>query len=404
MTIDTQTIRAEFPALAGGAAFFDGPGGTQTPRPVIDAVAETLAGPISNRGPATAASRRAEEVVLGARAAVADLTGAAPECVVFGRSMTAVTYDLARTLAKDWGPGDEVVVSRLDHDGNIRPWVDAAQAVGATVRWAEFDPQTGVLDVQAVIDVLSDRTRVVAFTAASNILGSKPDVAAITRAVRAAGALSYVDGVHYTPHSLVDLDGLGADLYACSAYKFCGPHLGLAVGRPEVLSGLAPDKLRPSPNVVPERFELGTLPYELLAGTSAAVDFLAGLGGSQAGDRRARLAASMGALEELETDLRAQAERGLSEIEGLTFCGRAQHRTPTVFFSVDGVESADIAAHLADRDVYAPAGSFYAIEAAEALGLGEAGAVRAGMAPYTSRQDVERLVDGVREAVRLLRR
>lgn len=403
MTIDTAAIRAEFPALVGGAAFFDGPGGTQAPWAVIDAVANTLAGPISNRGPVTGASRRAEEVVLGARAAMADLTGAHPDGVIFGRSMTALTYDLARTLAKDWGPGDEVVVSRLDHDGNIRPWVDAAAAAGATVRWAEFDTETGELEPEAVGEVLTDRTRVVAVTAASNLIGTCPDVRAITDLVREAGALSYVDGVHYTPHAVVDLEALGADLYACSPYKFCGPHLGAVVGRPEVLAALHPDKLLPSPDVVPERFELGTLPYELLAGATAAVDFFAGLTGERAGDRRSRLVASLTALEQAENALRDEAARGLAEIDGLTFWSRARRRTPTLFFSVEGVESAQIATHLAERDVYAPAGSFYALEASRALGLGAAGAVRAGTAPYTDASDVERLVEGVRAAVKVLR-
>ncbi|WP_018155615.1 cysteine desulfurase-like protein [Demetria terragena] len=403
MTIDVPSVRAQFPALAHGGAFFDGPGGTQVPQSVAEAVSTTLTGPISNRGPLTPASRRADEVTMSARGAMADLTGVPSEAVVFGRSMTALTYDVARTMAKDWGPGDEVVVSRLDHDGNIRPWVDAARAVGAMVRWAEFDTDTGELTTSSIEEVLSARTRLVAFTGASNLIGTRPDVSAITRVVREAGALSYVDGVHLTPHAFVDVAAMGADLYAFSPYKFCGPHLGVLVGRTEVLEELRPDKLLPSANQVPERFELGTLPYELLAGATAAVDFLAGLAGPWSGQRRKALSLSLAALDDAEDTLREQAEDGLAQVEGLRLWGRAAQRTPTLLFTVEGVESARIAERLAAEGVYAPAGSFYALEASRALGLGDSGGVRVGMAPYTSGDEVARLVDGVRRAVQIER-
>ena len=236
---------------------------------------DVLTGPLANLGDATPAERNAQAAVVGARAAMADLLAADPAGIVFGRSMTQLTMDLARTLAKGWGPGDEVVVTRLDHDSNVRSWVIAAEAVGATVRWADFDPETGELDPGQVEAVLSDRTRLVAFTAASNLLGTMPDVRAIADLAHAAGAQTYVDGVHLVPHASVDLDALGADFLACSPYKFLGPHCGVLAARPETLEPLRPDKLMPSSNDVPERFELGTLPYELLAGTTAAVDFLA---------------------------------------------------------------------------------------------------------------------------------
>jgi cysteine desulfurase family protein (TIGR01976 family) len=335
----------------------------------------------------TAAERRADKIVLDARQAMADLLGTDPRGIVFGRSMTQLTYDFARTLAKDWGPGDEVIVTRLDHDANIRPWVQAAEAVGATVRWLAFDPETSELD--DIAPLLSSRTRLVAVTGASNLLGTKPDVEGITKLVHEAGALVYVDGVHLTPHSPVD--ARFADFYVCSPYKFFGPHCGVLSASPERLDGLRPDKLLPATDVVPERFEFGTLPYELLAGTTAAVDFLAGLGGAGE-NRRERLLSSLALLENYEDELRSDLEARLAEIEGVTLHGHAQRRTSTLLFSVAGREPKAVAAKLAESGVNAPAGSFYALEASRHLGLGDTGAVRAGLAPYTNQSDVDRLV------------
>ncbi|MEU4392375.1 cysteine desulfurase-like protein [Kribbella sp. NPDC023855] len=390
MGFDVEAVRKQFPALGEGAAHFDGPGGSQTPQVVADAVATTMVSALANRGQVTAAERRADGIVLDARQAMADLLGTDPRGIVFGRSMTQLTYDFARTLAKDWGPGDEVIVTRLDHDANIRPWVQAAEAVGATVRWLDFDPDTSELD--DIAPLLSSRTRLVAVTAASNLLGTKPDVEAIAKLVHEAGALVYVDGVHLTPHSPVD--ARFADFYVCSPYKFFGPHCGVLSASPERLEGLRPDKLLPASDVVPERFEFGTLPYELLAGTTAAVDFLAGLGGTGE-SRRARLLSSLALLEDYEDGLRSELETRLSEIGGVTLHGHAKRRTSTVLFSVDGVDSKVVAAKLAESGVNAPAGSFYALEASRRLGLGDGGAVRAGMAPYTNQSDVDRLVTAV---------
>jgi cysteine desulfurase family protein (TIGR01976 family) len=399
MTYDVAAVRAEFPALAEGAAHFDGPGGSQTPVAVADAVADTLRAAVANRGTVTRAEQRAEEIVAAARSAAADLVGGVPRGIVFGRSMTQLTYDIARALAKEWGRGIEVVVTRLDHDANIRPWVHAATAAGATIRWADFDAATGVLSPAAVEKVLSPRTRLVAVTAASNLLGSRPDIAAITAAARARGALTYVDGVHLTPHDVVDVAALGADFFACSPYKFLGPHLGLLHASPELLESVRPDKLAPMPDTVPERFELGTLPYELLAGTTAAIDFLAGLApGNAAGTRRERLVASMTALEKHEAVLLDRLEEGLAAIPGVTRLGDpARRRTPTTTFTVAGHKPAQLYLGLAERGVNAPAGTFYALECAKHLGLGTAGAVRAGIAPYTDESDVDRLVAGVAE-------
>ncbi|SEF21430.1 cysteine desulfurase family protein, VC1184 subfamily [Amycolatopsis pretoriensis] len=398
MSYDVRTIRKHFPTLA--AAHFDGPGGSQVPDVVGEAVAGTLCAAIANRGVVTAAERRASAVVAEARQAVADLLAADPAGVVFGRSMTQLTYDFSRTLAKNWGPGDEVVVTRLDHDANIRPWVQAAEAAGATVRWADFNPATGLLATSAVAGLLSDRTRLVAVTAASNLLGTRPDIPAIAAAVHDAGALLYVDGVHLTPHAPVDVTALGADFYASSPYKFLGPHLGLLAAAPALLETLRPDKLLPSTDAVPERFELGTLPYELLAGTTAAIDFLAGLVPGS-GSRRARLLGSLSALEDHENALLARLDTGLAALPGVTRYGAPdRHRTPTVLFAIDGVASQTVYEHLGASGVNAPAGSFYAIECSRHLGLGDTGAVRAGIAPYTTEADVDALLAGVESVPR----
>jgi cysteine desulfurase family protein (TIGR01976 family) len=396
MDLDVARVRRAFPALSHGVAHFDGPGGSQVPAVVAQTVADTMVAGIANRGSVTAAEQRAEETVTGARQAVADLLGAQPRGVVFGRSMTQVTYDLSRAMATQWGPGDEVVVSRLDHDANIRPWVQAAAAVGATVRWADFDPETGELEVSALADLVGRRTRLVAVTAASNLLGTRPDVRSIADLAHESGALLYVDGVHLTPHAPVDVLDLGADFYACSPYKFFGPHMGLAVADPDLLKTLEPDKLLASTDEVPERFELGTLPYEMLAGTIATVDFIAGLAaGPEATGRRERVLASMAAVERHEDRLFERLLGGLGELDAVTVHGRAPVRTPTALFTVGGRSPAEVYRHLGARGVNAPAGSFYAIEAARWAGLGDAGAVRAGLAPYSDDEDVERLLAGV---------
>ncbi|GAA1667814.1 cysteine desulfurase-like protein [Fodinicola feengrottensis] len=394
MAYDVTAVRKHFPALAEGAAHFDGPGGSQVPDVVAEAVAATMVSGIANRGSVTAAEKRATGIVIDARQAMADLLGASPEGIVFGRSMTQLTYDFSRTLAKEWGAGDEIVVSRLDHDANIRPWVQAALAAGATIRWVEPDPVSAELPVETIAAALTDRTRLVAVTGASNLVGTRPDIPTIAAAVHEVGALLYVDGVHLTAHAPVDVTALGADFYACSPYKFLGPHLGALAAAPALLAGLRPDKLLPATDDVPERFEFGTLPYELLAGTTAAVDFLAGLVAG-AGDRRSRLLASMAALEAYEDELRVRLETGLDAIGGVTRYGRAARRTPTVLFSVAGMDSQRVYQELGKHGVNAPAGSFYAIECARVLGLGEAGAVRAGVAPYTDANDVDRLLAAV---------
>ena len=395
MTYDVERLRGRVPALAEGAAHFDGPGGTQIPDQVADAMDAALRSAVSNRGRGTEAERRADDIVTGARQAMADLLGADPRGIVFGRSMTQLTMDIARTLAQDWGPGDEVVVSRLDHDADVRPWVIHAERAGATIRWAEFDAATGEMSPQDVLRHVGPATRLVALTGASNLIGTRPDLAAIAAGVHEHDALFYVDGVHLTAHAPVDVAAIGCDFYACSPYKFLGPHLGVLAASPELLDTLHPDKLLPATNVVPERFELGTLPYELLAGVTAAVDVLADLVPSE-GTRRERVLRSMVALEDYEDALHARMREGLESIPGITLYSNAKHRTPTETFTIEGYDGEAISAFLAERGVNAPAGNFYALEVSRSLGLGDAGGVRVGLAPYSSVDDVDRLIAGLR--------
>ncbi|MEQ3550025.1 cysteine desulfurase-like protein [Pseudonocardia nematodicida] len=393
MTYDVAAIRSRFPALRAGIAHFDGPGGSQTPDAVAGAVAGAMTSPLANRGTVTSGERAADAITRGARAAMADLLGADPRGVVFGRSMTALTFDLARTLAATWEPGDEVVVTRLDHDANIRPWVIAAEAAGVTVRWLDFDPDS--TELEDVTPLLSDRTRLVAVTGASNLVGTRPDVAAIAGAAHDAGALLMVDGVHLTAHEPVDVAALGADFYACSPYKFLGPHCGVLAADPALLETLRPAKLLPSSDAVPERFELGTLPYELLAGTTAAVDFLAGLDQGAPGDRRARLRASLAAVAAHEEPMRERIEKHLTALPGVTVRSRAASRTPTLLVTFDDRDPAEAYRFLAERRIAAPASSFYALECSRRLGLGDTGGLRIGLACYTDDGDVERLLDGL---------
>ena len=398
---DVARIRARMPALASGVAFFDGPGGTQLPDVVADAMRTAMTEPLSNRGTMTQSERNAESIVQGSRLAAADLLGCDPAGVVFSRSMTEATFMVARTLANDWGPGDRVVVTDLDHDANVRPWVTYAEKAGAEVAWARLEPTTGELPTSHIVDQITDNTRVVAVTGASNVVGTRPDLPAIAEAAHAVNALFYVDGVHLTAHAPIDVEQIGADFYACSAYKFLGPHLGIVAASSALWESLHPDKLAPSTEQVPERFELGTLPYELLAGLIAAVDVLADLvpGGQASMTRRDRLVRSMTALAQHEDRLHARLRSALEDLPGITLYAHARRRTPTEFFTFDGWDSAEVAHRLADKQINAPAGSFYAYEPCRSLGLGSGGAIRAGLAPYTDESDVDRLIAALRDIV-----
>ena len=397
MTYNVNLIRAQFPALNSGTAFFDGPGGSQVPKSVGDAMAKTITSAISNRGTTTKAEQNADSVVLGFRSAVADLLNCDPAGVVYGRSWTQITYDFSRTLAKSWKVGDEIIVTRLDHDSNVRPWVQAAEAVGATVKWAEIDTATGELAPEVIGNLLTSKTKLVAVTGASNVLGTRPNIPAISKLVHAVGALFYVDGVHLTPHTLIDMKTLGADFYGFSSYKLFGPHCAAIAAEPELLRTLNNDKLLPATSEVPERFEFGTLPYEIMAGVTAAIDFIADVIPNQSGTRRAKIVASMIAMERYEEELFRYMDEKLRGLPKINVYSNASRRTPTAFFTFDGLNSSDVYKHLASKNVNAPASNFYGLEACLSLGLGDVGAIRAGLAPYSTREDVDRLISGISE-------
>ncbi|WP_248239701.1 cysteine desulfurase-like protein [Microbacterium kunmingense] len=399
MSLDVDGFRAQFPSLASGIAHFDGPGGTQTPLAVAEAIARTLTAPLSNRGSSVRSERNADDAVTAFREAVADLLAADPRGVVYGRSATQLTYDLSRTLADSWAEGDEIVVSELDHDANVRPWVQAAEARGATVRWLRLDPATAELDLTRLDEIVNERTRLVAVTAASNLLGTIPPVARIAARAHAVGALVHVDGVHYAAHASVDVTALGADFFVCSPYKFFGPHCAVLVADPALLETLHPDKLVPSSDRVPERFELGTLPYETLAGVTAAVEVIADLApatGEPGITRRERLVAAHELIDRHETALRERIETRLAEL-GLQVHSRAARRTPTLYVTLGDRVAAAASSFLAERDILAPSGSFYAWETFRALRLPVEAGMRIGVAAYTSDDDVDRLLEGLAE-------
>ena len=395
MCFDVAAFRAGFPSLASGIAHFDNPGGTQTPAVVGEAIARTLTGPLSQRGSALVSQRNAEDAVVGFRAAVADLVGGVPEGVVHGRSATQLTYDVARTLARTWSAGDEVVVCELDHDSNVRPWVQAAERAGVTVRWLRLDPATAELDLSDLDEVITERTRLVALTAASNLLGTRPPVATVARRAHEVGALVHVDGVHQAAHAAPDIAAMGADFLVCSPYKFFGPHCAALVADPALLETLRPDKLVPSTDVVPERFELGTLPYELLAGVTAAIDHIADIA-PPGGPRRDRLVAAYAIVQEHEVRLRTRIEDGLAPMgDRLTLHSLAADRTSTLFLTLRDHSALEAYEFLARRDVLVPAGTFYAYETFGALRLPVDSGLRIGLAAYNDDAEVDRLLEGL---------
>ena len=411
-SFDVAGVRALYPALADGHAYLDGAAGTQVPFSVIEAIAAAYRTGLGNLDGAFAASARSGAIVAEARAAVADLVGAAPEGVVFGPSATALAYRMADALSRAWTSGDDIVVSRLDHDSNVRPWIQAAGRAGVAVKWAEVDLLTGELPTEQYADLIGPRTRLVAVTAASNAIGTIPEVAAIAGLAHAAGALCYVDGVHATPHMPVDVAALGADFYTTSAYKWSGPHLAALAAGPELLETVWPDKLAPASNAVPWRFERGTLPFADLAGLTAAVAHLAALApsasagsggpapGTSPASRRERVLASMAAVEAYEAALFARLAGGLAKLDRVTMYGKAARRAPTAFFGVAGLAPRAVAEHLAARGVNVWDGDNYAYELCTALGLEPDGAVRAGLVHYNDASDVDRLLDGVADLAR----
>jgi cysteine desulfurase family protein (TIGR01976 family) len=399
MPYDVARVRATYPALAEGFAHLDGAAGTQVAAPVIDAIAATLRRAVSNRSTAFEPGRRAGEIVTAAREAVADLVGALPAGVVFGPSATSLTYVVARTLAQSWRPGDEVVVSRLDHDANVRPWVQAAEKAGATVRWAEFDPESGDLPAKQYADLISSRTKIVAVTAASNVTGAMPRIREITDLAHAAGALTYIDGVHATAHVPTDVRELGADFYVTSAYKWSGPHLAAVTADPALWDQLHPAKLIPSSDAVPERFEFGTPSFELLAGLTAAINHLAALpeiAGTTPvsdGNRRTRILTALQTAADYEAELLNHLLTGLAANPAVTLLPAPETRCPTVSFRVDNESPAETAQRLGDQGICVFSGDYYAYEYFKTTGLRETGgAVRASIYHYNTRAEVDRLL------------
>jgi cysteine desulfurase family protein (TIGR01976 family) len=378
-------------------AYFDAPAGSQVPQPVIDAVADYLAHRNANTGGRFASSRESDELIASARDRVAAFVGAAdPREVVFGANMTTLTFALSRALARSWSPGDEVVVTMLDHQANVAPWRLAARDAGAVVREVPFDPGTCTLEMEALRASVGPRTRLVAVGHASTALGTVNDVAKVARLAAEVGALSFVDAVHFAPHGVLDVRAIGCDFLACSAYKFFGPHTGVLWGRGRRLAEVDPYKLPPAADTAPERWETGTLNHEGIAGTAAAVEWIAGLAPGARGGWRERVVGGMRTIEALERPLLDRLMQGLSRLERVRVHGPppGHPRTPTVALTVDGSSAGEVSDRLAREGIFVWDGDFYASTVIDRLGLRErGGVVRVGLAPYNTEEEVDRLLE-----------
>jgi cysteine desulfurase family protein (TIGR01976 family) len=416
--LDLDAIRSRFPALSAGDVVLDNPGGTQVPHGVADRIVRYLHETNANHGGAFPASRASDAVVAEARAAAGDFLGASrPEEVVFGPNMTTLTFQVARSLSRGWKPGDEVVLTRLDHDANVSPWLLAAADRGVTVRWLDFDPGDCTWSVEELRALLSERTKLVAFGWASNSVGTVNDVAAAAAAAHEAGALVYVDAVHYAPHGPIDVAEAGVDFLACSAYKFFGPHLGLLWGRHELLEETFAYKVRPAGDAPPDRWETGTQSFEAAAGTLGALEYLAWVGerfgephaGALAGryaGRRLLLKAAMTAIHAYEETLSLALVEALAVVPGLTVHGitdpvRFGARVPTFSFTLDGHHPRKVAEEVARRGFRVWDGNYYAVGVTERLGLEETGGmVRVGAVHYNTAEEIRRLGAALRDIPR----
>ena len=390
--LDLDAIRARFPALASGAAFFDGPGGSQVPQQVIDAMTGYLRDSNANLGGAFPTSRASDEVMERGREAAADFTGGEPEGIAFGANMTTLNFQLAHAVARTLEPGDEIVVTALDHDANVSPWLVVAKDHDLVVKTAPLRVEDVTLDLDALEELIGERTRVVAFTLASNAVGSIPDAARIAAAAHSVGALAWADGVHFAPHRRLRAREVGLDVVLCSPYKFFGPHLGIAAVRPDLAASLPADRVRPASEDPPgHRFEAGTQSHEAIAGVTAAIDYLRDLGG---GD----LDAAYRLIEDHEAHLSARFFSGLPEGIDLYGIRTPEGRTPTFCFNVGGRAPREVAELLAEQDLYVWDGDYYALEPIRALGLADrGGAVRAGFLHYTTEEEVDRLLEALAE-------
>ena len=402
--LPVETIRSRFPALGRqyeghGVAYFDGPGGTQVPREVVDAMADYLLHHNANTHWHFPTSLETDQLLSESRAALADLLNASPAEIAFGNNMTTIAFHVSRALGRGWGTGDEVVITELDHHANVAPWQALAKERGVTLRAVRCDPATGQLDWDDFERAVTPRTRLVAIGAASNALGTINDVARATALAHGAGALAFVDAVHYAPHQLVDVRALGCDLLACSAYKFYGPHVGVLYGREDLLASLDVPKLVPAPDTAPERLETGTQNHEGIVGAAAAVNFLASLATRPGLTRRQALTAAFDGLHARGQALITRLYTGLAAIKGVSVYGPppSAPRTPTVAFVVADRPSDEVARELVSRGLFLSNGDFYATTIVERLGHGADGVVRAGCACYTTGEEVERLVAAVGE-------
>jgi cysteine desulfurase family protein (TIGR01976 family) len=404
---DVYSLRQQFPALQRcPAIFLDGPGGTQVPQRVIDAVSRYLGTCNANHGGLFATSRASDAILHASHVAVAALLNApSPDEVVFGPNMTTLTFHLSRALGRTWKPGDEVLVTRLDHDANISPWALAARDAGATVQRVDIHPEDCTLDLDDLRRRLGPRTRLVAVTCASNAVGTLTDVRAVARLAHEAGALVFLDAVHYAPHGPIDVQAWDCDFLACSAYKFFGPHVGILWGRAELLRELPAYKLRPASESLPDRWMTGTQNHEGIAGVGAAVDYLAEIGGASAGQggRRAQLRAALDRIRSYEAGLCGRLLAGLRErprfrVWGIAEPHRVGERVPTVSITCPDHTPEEVARHLAARDIYVWNGNLYAQELTERLGLEQHGGfVRLGLVHYNTAEEVDRVLRALDE-------
>jgi cysteine desulfurase family protein (TIGR01976 family) len=404
---DVQSVRKKFPSLkqtqdGRQVVFFDNPGGTQVPQTVVDAMSRYLLHDNANHGGAYATSRRSDAMIDEAHQAMADMLGAAsPDEIVFGPNMTSLTFTLSRAIAHWLKPGDEVVVTRLDHDANISPWMLLARDTGATLRWVDFRTEDCTLDMDDLERHLSRRTKIVACAYASNAVGTINDVETITGMAHHAGALIFIDAVQYAPHGLIDVQALDCDFLVCSAYKFFGPHEGVLYGKYDLLDRLPAYKVRPAKNRPPHKFETGTQNHEGIAGTLAAVEYLASLSGLPDArlSRRERLSAAMKWNEEYGRTLISRLITGLVHVKGLHIHGikdpaRFEQRVPTVAFRIDGFSPRQVAEYLGDKGIFVWDGNYYALAVTERLGFEDKGGmVRVGLVHYNTEEEVDRLLE-----------
>ena len=403
-TFDIASVRDRFPALSRvegsrQVAYLDGPGGTQVPQEVIDAMSRVLSEGVSNVGGGFGSSDFADTVTSEARRAMADFFNADPNEISFGQNMTSITFAVSRALALTWKPGEAIVVTSLDHDANFTPWVRAATEAGVEVRIAEFDPSSGELEPSAVGDLLDDKVRLVAVCAASNAIGTVVDVESISAVAHEAGAIVYLDAVHAGPHRRLDVRTFNCDFLVASSYKFFGPHTGILYGKLDRLASLDAYKVRPAPSDPPGKLETGTQSFESMAGVTAAVDYLAGLSGLSSGSRREQLEEAYSLINAYERSLSDRFLEGIASIRGVRLYGvpaTDQRRVATFAIGVEGHGSEAVAAHLARAGLYVWAGHYYAVNAMDRLGvLDEGGLVRIGFVHYNTAAEVDRALEAL---------